>query len=349
MHKYFIGSYIVTVLGFLFAYLWGEHVHSGTGIECIFIAFVLSILEVSLSFDNAVVNAARLERMSPKWQHRFLTWGIAIAVFGMRFLFPLLVVAIFSRLGLVQVANMALTNADKYAHYLHVSHPPIITFGGTFLMMLFLSYFFNSSKEIHWINFVEKKLATFGDFKGIQVALTLVALYIMQNFVAEQSRIEVIIAGIWGVIIYLLIDGLTHMLDKHGENLPHSCSNSGLGLKSSCFAGFLYLELIDASFSLDGVLGAFALSKDILIITIGLSIGAMFVRSLTIMLVEKKTLAQYIYLEHGAHWAIGALSCIMLFSAIKEVPEIVTGFLGLVFIVAAFISSLLHNRNQSRL
>ena len=155
MLEYFLGSYIVTIAGLIGAYFWGEHVHGGTGWTCVFIAMVLGILEVSLSFDNAVVNASRLERMSPKWQHRFLTWGIIIAVFGMRFLFPLLVVAIFSHLNLIEVANMALTNADKYAHYLHISHPPIITFGGTFLMMLFLSYFFNSSKDVHWIGFIE--------------------------------------------------------------------------------------------------------------------------------------------------------------------------------------------------
>ena len=171
----------------------------------------------------------------------------------------------------------------------------------------------------------------------------------MQNFLPEGTRLNVVIAGIWGVVIYLLIDGFTHLLEKRAEKTQCSVEPSGLGLKSSCFAGFLYLELIDASFSLDGVLGAFALSKDILIITIGLSIGAMFVRSLTIMLVEKKTLNQYIYLEHGAHWAIGALSAIMLYSAIHEVPEVVTGFLGLAFIVAAFVSSLIHNKRQSML
>lgn len=347
--KYFLGSYIVTVAGLILAYFWGEHVHPGTGLACVFIAFILSILEVSLSFDNAVVNAARLEKMSPKWQHRFLTWGILIAVFGMRFLFPILVVSIFANVGLIEVANMAISDADKYAHYLHISHPPIITFGGTFLMMLFFSYFFNSEKNVHWIKSLEEKIANFGDFKGIQVCLTLIALYTVQKFVAADIREEVIIAGIWGVIIYLLIDGFTHMLEKRGENMPHSECAGGLGLKSSCFAGFLYLELIDASFSLDGVLGAFALSKDILIITIGLSIGAMFVRSLTIMLVEKKTLTQYIYLEHGAHWAIGALSVIMLFSAVKEVPEVITGLLGLGFIAAAFVSSLIHNKNQSKL
>ena len=112
---------------------------------------------------------------------------------------------------------------------------------------------------------------------------------------------------------------------------------------------FLYLDLIDATFSLDGVLGAFALSKDIVIISIGLAIGAMFVRSLTIMLVEKKTLKQFLYLEHGAHWAIGALACLMLVSTVKEIPEIVTGGIGLAFIVSALVSSIKHNKKMERL
>ena len=156
--NYFKGSYIVTAVGLILAYFWGEHVQAGTGFACVFIAMILSVLEVSLSFDNAVVNAARLEKMSPKWQHRFLTWGIAIAVFGMRFLFPILVVSIFAHVGLVEVAKMALTDADKYAHYLHISHPPIITFGGAFLMMLFFHFYFNENKDIHWLKFIEKKV-----------------------------------------------------------------------------------------------------------------------------------------------------------------------------------------------
>lgn len=117
-------------------------------------------------------------------------------------------------------------------------------------------------------------------------------------------------------------------------------------LKCSGLIGFLYLELIDASFSLDGVLGAFALSRDIIIITIGLFIGAMFVRSLTIMLVEQKTLKQFIYLEHGAHWAIGTLALLMFVSTFYEVPEVVTGVLGLVFIIGAFVSSIIYNKKN---
>ena len=97
MVRYFLGSFLVTILGIIVAYIWGEHIHHGSGFACVFIALVLAILEISLSFDNAVVNAMKLEGMSEKWRHRFITWGILIAVFGMRFLFPLLVDS-FSRL-----------------------------------------------------------------------------------------------------------------------------------------------------------------------------------------------------------------------------------------------------------
>ena len=106
------------------------------------------------------------------------------------------------------------------------------------------------------------------------------------------------------------------------------------------------MELIDASFSLDGVLGAFALSNDVIIIAIGLGIGAMFVRSLTLLIVETKTLSKFRYLEHGAHWAIGALAIIMLITTVHEIPEVITGLIGLFFIVAALISSVLYNKRH---
>ena len=352
MLKYFLSSYIFTAVGFTVAYLWTHKMHPGTEWAVLFVVLVLSILEVSLSFDNAVVNAAKLEKMSPKWQHRFLTWGIWIAVFGMRFVFPIAVVAIFAHLGFVDVVHLALNNPDEYAHYLHISHPPIITFGATFLIMLFFTFFLNHKKDIHWIKFLEDKMALLGHVRGLNVALTLIMLFISQNFVASKYQYDVVIAGIWGIVTYLLVDGISAALEHHAEKKAQEtgvtveCSPK-FNLANSCFINFLYLELIDASFSLDGVLGTFALSKDILIITIGLSIGAMFVRSLTIMLVEKKTLKQFIYLEHGAHWAIGALAVIMFVSAFYEISEIVTGFIGLVFILLAFISSLIHNKKQA--
>jgi len=340
--NYFTGSYIVTVAGLLGAYFWGEHVHPGTGWLCVFIAIILGILEVSLSFDNAVVNAMKLEHMSPVWRHRFLTWGIAIAVFGMRFVFPILVVAIFAKLGMIEVAKMALTNVDEYAHYLHLTHAPIVTFGGMFLMMLFLNYFFNHEKDVHWIKKIEEPLSHLDHIKGIEVIISLIFLVILKNIVPAEQALSVVVSGIWGILIYLIIDGATHYLERHEQERLAKCVEGGA--KCTGLISFIYLELIDASFSLDGVLGAFALSKDIVIITIGLAIGAMFVRSLTIMLVEKKTLARFRYLEHGAHWAIGALALIMFISTVKEVPEVITGLIGFGFILAAFISSVRYNK-----
>lgn len=339
--QYFVGSYIVTIFGIILAYIWGEHIHSGAGLVSIFIVLVLSVLEVSLSFDNAVINAMKLEKMNEKWRGRFLTWGIIIAVFGMRFLFPVLVVSVFAQIGLIEVIRVALTNANQYAYYLHQTHAPIVTFGGTFLMMLFLSYFFNNKKETHWIKHLEKKLQYFGNINGAETIITLLALFVIQPHINPEQKLFVILSGISGVIIYLLVDGVTHWLEKKEDESTKLIAQT---VRGSGLIGFLYLELIDASFSLDGVLGAFALSKDILIITIGLSIGAMFVRSLTIMLVEKKTLNKYLYLEHGAHWAIGALAVIMLISSFREVPEVLTGLIGLAFIVLALISSLIHNK-----
>ena len=321
MHKYFLGSYFLTVVGLVAAYFWGEHIHPGAGLMSVFIASILAVLETSLSFD---------------------TWGIAIAVFGMRFLFPILVVAIFAKLDMLTVANIALTDSAKYAHYLHETHAPIVTFGGLFLIMLFLTYFFNHEKEVHWIKFIEAPLSHLDHVKGIEIILSLVIVLFLQSFMPEEVKIPVMISGIAGIVTFLAIDGVAHYLEKHEEMRVAKCASDAV--KCTGLISFIYLELIDASFSLDGVLGAFALSNDVIIITIGLAIGAMFVRSLTIMLVETKTLAKFLYLEHGAHWAIGALAVIMLITTVKEIPEVITGLIGLFFIVAALISSIVHNK-----
>lgn len=347
MIEYFLESYIVTILGLVGAFLWGEHTHPGSGIACAFIALVLGALEISLSFDNAVVNAMKLEKMSHVWRHRFLTWGIIIAVFGMRFLFPILVVAIFANLSMLDVAKIAVTDVDKYAYYLHETHDPIVTFGGMFLIMLFLNYFFDKKKEVHWIRPIENWLAHLDHMQGIEILISLLALLATQYVIPTEQKMSVMIAGVCGIVTYLLIDGFTHYLEKQEHIRLEKCTVQAAGCTG--LVSFIYLELIDASFSLDGVLGAFAISKDIIIISIGLAIGAMFVRSLTIMLVEKKTLKQFLYLEHGAHWAIGALAILMLVSTVKELPEVVTGGIGLAFIISALISSIVHNRKMDRL
>ena len=344
MLKYFGESITLTVIGLLTAFFWAEHVHPGSGLASLFIVFVLSVLEISLSFDNAVVNAMKLEKMSDLWRHRFLTWGIAIAVFGMRFLFPVLIVAIFAKLSIFAVTKMAINDSMQYAHYLQMTHAPIVTFGGSFLLMLFLHYFLNHEKDIHWIKFIEEKLSHVSEIDGIETIITLFAIYLTQLHVPEEQKLSVVISGFFGIMLYLGIDGLSKFLEKKEEERVGKLV--GDAVRTGGFVSFMYLELIDASFSLDGVLGAFALSRDVIIIMIGLAIGAIFIRSLTIMLVEKGTLKQFLYLEHGAHWAIGTLAIIMFITTTREVPEVVTGFLGLVFIVASLVSSILYNRKM---
>ena len=245
--------------------------------------------------------------------------------------------SIFAKLNILTVLDMALNDVNQYAHYLELTHAPIVTFGGAFLLMLFLDYFTEDEKDVHWLHFIETRLQKLSKIKGICTITTLIALGLLLPKIEPAMQLSVLKSGIAGIITYLCIDGLAEWLEKRQEERAKLCADT---VKCSGLVGFLYLELIDASFSLDGVLGAFALSKDILIITIGLFIGAMFVRSLTIMLVEKKTLKQFLYLEHGAHWAIGALAIIMFISSFYEVSEIVTGFVGLIFILIAFICSI---------
>ena len=345
MLKYFSESFWVTFIGVVIAYLWGEHIQAGAGLFAVFIASVLAVLEISLSFDNAVVNAMKLENMSQIWRHRFLTWGIAIAVFGMRFLFPILVVAIFAKLDMVTVAKLAISDVHKYEMYLQNAHAPIVTFGGLFLIMLFLNYFFNHEKNVHWIKFIEEPVSYLDHIRGIEIIISLFILSFLQTAIPEEEKVAVIMSGIAGIITFLLIDGLSHFLETHEQLRMAKCGADAV--KCTGLISFIYLELIDASFSLDGVLGAFALSHDIVIIAIGLGIGAMFVRSLTMLIVETKTLAKFIYLEHGAHWAIGFLAVIMLYSTVHPVPEVITGLVGLFFIVASFISSVKYNKKSN--
>lgn len=351
MHRYFIESYFITILGLISAYIWGEHILAGSGLLCVFIALVLGILEVSLSFDNAVVNATKLKKMTPKWRHRFITWGIAIAVFGMRFLFPLLVVSIFAKLNILKVLDIALHNSKLYALYLHQTHATIVTFGGTFLFMLFLGFFLNPKKDLDWIKPIERIMKKTPSSKILDILITLVILDVVQMVQPPPLHLSVTLSGIAGILVYLAIDTISLRLEaleeKYEEYKTDTCHSKSKFLACSGFISFMYLELIDASFSLDGVLGAFALSHDIIIITIGLAIGAMFVRSLTIMFVEEGTLDKFVFLEHGAHWAIGALAVLMFVSTVKPVPELITGLTGVSFILASVFTSVIEDRKKS--
>jgi len=341
--RYMTWPFIVTGAGLLLAGLigWQYQATAGGALAFFLIAAVLAVLEISLSFDNAIVNANKLKQMTPKWQRRFLTWGIVIAVFGMRVLFPLLIVVIAARLNPVEAVRLAATEPARYAEIIHEAHLPIAGFGGAFLMLVALNYFFDQSKDVDWIAGVEGALRKIGEIRGMEVGFVLVCVMVVLHFMPAGKEHSFIIAAIWGVITYLLVDALGHVLDRWGGG-----RSAARGAAQGGFGAFLYLEVLDASFSFDGVIGAFALTQNLFLIAIGLGIGAMYVRSMTVMLVEKGTLAQFRYLEHGAFWSIFVLSIIMFIQTLRPIPEYITGLLGAAFIAVAFVNSLSWRRRH---
>lgn len=318
----------------------------GGTVSVFIIVAVLAVLEISLSFDNAIVNANKLKDMRPEWQRRFLTWGILIAVFGMRIVFPLLIVVIAANVGPWTAVVMAATQPEEYSRIMHDAHLPIAAFGGTFLMMVALSFFFDHEKDIHWVAWVEEKAARYSSIKGVEIAFVLLIIVVFSRIIGGSDDPELgpvaanvfFHSAIWGLLTFLLVEVLGGVLDRSQEALA-GAAKGGLG-------AFLYLEVLDASFSFDGVIGAFALSQNLFVIAIGLGIGAMYVRSLTIMLVERGTLAQYRFLEHGAFYAILILAVIMYVQSIAHIPEVITGLGGAALIGVSLWSSIRWNRVQ---
>lgn len=306
------------------------------------ITSILAILEITLSFDNAIVNASILKDMEPKWRDRFLTWGILIAVFGMRLIFPIVLVAFVTHLNSFDVLKLALEHPEEYAAALTSAHGSISAFGGMFLLMVFLAFILDPKREIHWLGMLEEKIGQIGNLESIEVITALLVLVSLQAIVPVENQTTILLSGISGICTYVII----HSLAKY-MNAYYTKAGLGTGFAHAGFMSFLYIEVLDASFSFDGVIGAFAITKDVILIMIGLGIGAFFVRSLTLFLVKRQTLQHYIYLEHGAHYALGALAVLMLIGIVRTIPEIVIGSVGLVMIGAAFISSVMHIRRVS--
>lgn len=341
MLKYFAGSYICTFLGLILAagvgFYYGGTI--GAALQALFVAAVLAVLETSLSFDNAIVNATILQEMTPVWRHRFLTWGMIIAVFGMRLVFPLAIVSAVGNVNPWSALVMAAVHPDQYARLMTSAHLSVAAFGGAFLLMVTLHFFYDENKDVHWIQWLEKPVSDLGRVEAVEISIALITLLILMHFLPEPEQLTFLKSACGGLVVYVLVEGVGSFL-KGDKNSGHNIHRASAGM-------FLYLEVLDASFSFDGVVGSFAITHNLFIIMIGLSIGAFFVRSLTVMFVEKNTLTQFEYLEHGAFYAIGILAMIMLMDPFLHIPEWVTGLAGAVVIALALISSLRSSRAGS--
>lgn len=285
-----------------------------SGLQPAVVVAVLIVLEVSLSVDNAVVNAHILDGWDEKWRQRFIVWGIPIAVFGMRLVFPIAIVAIAASLSPWAVVQMAIATPDLYAATLTSVHEPIAAFGGSFLLMVFWKYFLDEEKDVHWVRVLEAPLGT---LTKLEVPLTLLVVMATGHFAGVHDLVGFLLAGIWGVVTYVAVEKLGSLAGGEGAG-GEVAIKAGVG-------GFVYLELLDASFSFDGVIGAFAMSNNIFIIAVGLGIGALYVRELTLWILDHGVLASYKYLEHGAFWAIGLLGLSMFVGLGVELPEWLLG------------------------
>lgn len=338
--SYLFWPIVVTVIGIILSGWLGwatEGTIAGV-ISFLIVGLVLAALEISLSFDNAIVNANKLEEMTPVWQRRFLTWGILIAVFGMRIVFPLAIVAIFAWVNPIEAMRLALADPDEYSRIISHAHGPIAAFGGTFLMMVALKFFIDEDKDIDWIRSLERFLRKCGSIRGFEIGFVLLIVISVCSHVKPEEQTTFLASAIYGMLTFLAVDGLGTYLDTMSKKATTAGAQGGLG-------AFLYLEVLDASFSFDGVIGAFALTTNILLIAIGLGVGAMYVRSMTIMLVERGTLQEFQYLEHGAFYSIFALSIIMFLQSLFHVPELLTGFIGITLIGGALVSSIRHQKS----
>ncbi|MES2298738.1 MAG: DUF475 domain-containing protein [Pseudomonadota bacterium] len=355
--EHFRISFAVSAVLLALAAWWGfGHGGSAGALEALWIAGVLGVMEVSLSFDNAVVNASVLRHWSEPWRRLFLTVGMLVAVFGMRLLFPLLIVAVATGLGLLDVWNMAIHTPAEYARHLSDHHAEVAAFGGAFLLLVFLNFLFDDDKELHWLGRIERHVGYHGT-ESLATLITLCASFVCMSMMPAERQLAVLIAGVAGVAVYIAVGWLGGLLEeKQADDGAAHESGAGAGSGGAAGAGaalargsigaFLYLEVLDASFSFDGVIGAFAITSDVVIIMLGLAIGAMFVRSLTVFLVHKGTLDQFVYLEHGAHYAIGILALIMFASVKYHIPEWFTGLSGVAFIAVSLWSSIRYQKKH---
>ncbi|HEV2403170.1 MAG TPA: DUF475 domain-containing protein [Candidatus Saccharimonadales bacterium] len=307
------------------------------GIGAAALTLLLIAVEVAFSLDNAILNAKVLQILSPFWRRMFLSIGVLIAVLGTRLLFPLLIVAISAHLSVGTTWEIALHQPLRYSHELIHSHTAIAAFGGSFLMVLALYFFLFDSHERLWLERIEWRLQRLGNiWLPTVISLMIVAGLSLLAGRMNRNSMQLLLSGCLGIGTYLAVHGIAAFLDRRqGGVVYRRRSVSG----SPALWLFLYLELLDASFSFDGVVGAFAITNNLLLIAVGLGVGALWVRSLTVHMVQRGTLARYIYLEHGAHYTITVVAIVLLISIFISVPSIIVGLLGLGIITSSFVAS----------
>ena len=270
--------------------------------ELILIVLGLTFFEVITSIDNAIINAEVLSKMGEKARRWFLVWGLLIAVFLVRGLLPSLMLwATNPRLGIVEVFTATLTSDTSVLSAIELTAPVILLVGGVFLLFLFFHWLFLEPKNygLHGEKFFHSQGVWF-------YAVVSILLAVITWFAGQVSSLLA-----FGAIIGSTLFFITHGFKQNAEQQEKELISGTSHL--SDISKLLYLEVIDMSFSIDGVIGAFAFTLAIPLILIGNGIGAFVVRELTIRNIDN--IKKYIYLKNGAMYSIFFLGVIMVSDA----------------------------------
>ena len=257
----------------------------------------LSLFEIISSIDNAIINAHVLSTMAKKYQRIFLVWGIFFAVFVVRGLLPFIIVWLANpALGFNQVISFVFQNNPEIENSVEQSKALLLLGGGVYLFFVFLSWLFLEEKKYAFL--VEHFLKRQGFWF---YAIASVALTTIIHFALKITPVRALSASI-GASAFFITDGFKKNAEEQERKL--------LDPKMSAWSKILYLEILDASFSVDGVIGAFAFTISVPLIILGNGLGAWVVRQFTVKGID--TIAKLAYLKNGAMYSIGMLGGLMI-------------------------------------
>lgn len=260
----------------------------------------LVLFETISSVDNAIINAEVLSTMGQKARKWFLVWGLFIAVFLLRGLLPWLIVWVVNpSLGPVGALTAALSSDPSVAHAIEGSKHILLSGGGIFLIFLFFHWLFLEPKNygIRGEMFFQKQGVWF--YAVVSIILSVVVWFAL--------RIEPLMA--FGAVVGSTAFFITHGFKENAKQAEEQLLQKN-GSSLSDMSKILYLEVIDATFSIDGVIGAFAFTLSVPLILLGNGIGALVVRQLTLGNIER--IKKYAYLKNGAMYSVLVLGTIML-------------------------------------
>jgi hypothetical protein len=267
----------------------------------IVIVLGLCVFEIISSVDNAIVNAHVLKTMPEKYRKIFLFWGLLFAVFLVRGLLPFIIVWLANPgFGIMEVWSAAFSNSPAILESLDKSKPLLLLGGGIYLFLVFLAWMFLEEKKYAFLaeGFLHRQGAWFYALASIVTTMSV--------YFALKINPALALAATIGVSAFFITDGFKKNAEEQEKTLLTSTS-------MSAWSKIMYLEVLDASFSLDGVIGAFAFTMSVPLIILGNGLGAFIVREMTIKGIN--FISKFAYLKNGAMYSIGILGGIMVLEA----------------------------------